>query len=468
MNWWGIRLGLILVAGSFGSGCETYVDNNRAAAGAWSRGDVQGTADQYSTRARKAGKRDAVIWRLEEGSALRASGRFGDSNRAFSQAEHLIDEYEYRAKVSLSGETVALLSNQAQLPYEGRVYDKVMLNCYRGLNFLQLGDDQGARVEFNRVLRRQEDAVALKRKRIERQERAIAGEKSGNSRGRSLTEDGRVQSRIDSVYRFLDKYKARAPYVNPFAIYLRGLYFGTRAKDNSDLETARHAMNQALAMSGGNSFVKADLDRIEAQFSGQKPEAMVYVLFETGRAPRREQKQIDIPLYFVGDGNVPYVGIALPVLVSQFNYVSSLNVDAAGKTVQTRRLADMEAIISREFADELPTITAKTLLSAASKAALAYTVNHAARKKDNEFGLLALVATSIYQAAVNVADTRTWTTLPKEIQLCSLPMPPDRKVKLSGAGLNSEIVVQPGKTVLLYVKSISPQAPLLVTQTTLN
>ena len=468
MSWLGFRLGVGLVAGLIGSGCQTYVDNNRAAAGAWNRGDVHGTADQYSTRARKAGKRDAVIWRLEEGSALRAAGRFSDSNRAFSQAEQLIDEYEYRAKVSLSGEAAALLSNQAQLPYEGRVYDKVMLNCYRGLNFLQLGDDQGARVEFNRVLRRQEDAVALKRKRIERQETAIADEKTGNSRGRSLTEDGRVTSRIDSVYRFLDKYKAQAPYVNPYAVYLRGLYFATRAKDNSDLETARHAMTQALAMSGENPFVKADLDRIEQQFTGQQAETMIYVLFETGRAPRREQKQIDIPLYFVGDGNVPYVGIALPVLVSQFNYVSSLNVVAGGKTVQSRRLADMEAIISREFADELPTITAKTLLSSASKAAVAYAVNRAARKKDNEFGLLALVATSIYQAAVNVADTRTWTTLPKEVQLCSLSMPADRKIKLSGAGLNSEIVIQPGKTVLLYVKSISPQAPLLVTQTTLN
>ena len=152
----------------------------------------------------------------------------------------------------------------------------------------------------------------------------------------------------------------------------------------------------------------------------------------------------------------------------QYNYVSSLTVKAAGKATQTRRLADLEAIISREFADELPTITTKTLLSAASKAAVSYAVNRAARKKDNDLGLLSLLATSFYQTAVNVADTRTWTTLPKEIQLCSLPMPADRKVKLSGAGLNSEIVVQTGKTVLLYVKSISPQAPLLVTQTTLN
>ena len=174
-------LATALLVGLIASGCQSYVDQNRSVAGAWHHGDVAGTADQYANRARKAGRRNAVIWRLEQGSALRAAGRFKESNQAFAAAESLIDDYERRAKVSLSSESVALFSNQAQLPYEGRVYDKVMLNSYRGLNYLQLGDRQAARVEFNRVLRRQEDAVAIKSRRIEREQQA----ESGNSRVRN-------------------------------------------------------------------------------------------------------------------------------------------------------------------------------------------------------------------------------------------------------------------------------------------
>ena len=32
--------------------------------------------------------------------------------------------------------------------------------------------------------------------------------------------------------------------------------------------------------------------------------------------------------------------------------------------------------------------------------------------------------------AVNIADTRTWTTLPKEFQVCCFPTPPDGKIEL--------------------------------------
>jgi len=451
----------------FGVGCQSYTAQNLAASGSWIRGDVHGAVGNYSTRARKAPRRDAVIWNLELGTAQRAAGQFRASNESFAAAESVIDEYERRAKVSVSRETAALVSNQASLPYEGRIYDKIMLNSYRGLNFLQLGDEAGARVEFNRVLRRQEDAVAAKKRQIARDERSIKQARGENENGAALLEDSRIQSRLDSAYSFLDTYKARGTYENPYAIFMRGLFFATHTTGNSDLETARHAFNQVVNMTE-NEYVKRELQHVEEQFAGKRIGPMVHVIFETGRAPQRHETKIELPLFFLGDGNIPIFAAAFPTLRPQYNYISALKVDGGGQNAQTLLLADMEAIIAREFIDELPTVQAKTILSSVGKAAAAYAINRGARKQDENLGLFALVATSIYQAAVNVADTRTWTTLPKQIQYCSLPLPADRKLKLSGAGLNSDIQLQAGNTLLLYVKSISPQAPLLVTQTTLN
>ncbi|MEI9962930.1 MAG: hypothetical protein WDM76_17985 [Limisphaerales bacterium] len=34
---------------------------------------------------------------------------------------------------------------------------------------------------------------------------------------------------------------------------------------------------------------------------------------------------------------------------------------------------------------------------------------------------------------MNIADTRTWTTLPKEVQFCRIPTPEDRKIELATA-----------------------------------
>ena len=459
---------LLLLIATLGGGCETYVQQNSSAAGAWVRGDVQGASAQYASMARRSARgRDAVIWHLEEGAALRAAGQFRESNAALAAAEGRIDEYERRAKISVSDEALALVSNQATLPYEGRIYDKVMLNSYRALNYLQLADVRAARVEFNRVLRRQEDAIATKRRRLDREQRAIASAKQSGHRAAPMIDSKQVQSKLTATYAFLDKYKAQGSYKNPYALFLRGLFFATQATGNADLETARHAYTEAGANTS-NRYLSRELQRIEDRFAGKPLAPLVHVIFETGRAPRRIEERIDLPLILVGEGNVPYVGLAFPVLHPQYNYVSALNVQTGGKTEQTQLLADMDAIIGKEFADELPIVIAKTILSSAAKAIAAYSVNRAAQKQDNDLQFLTAILTSAYQAAVNRADTRTWTTLPKQIQYCSIELPSNRTVKLSGGGINSEIKLQSGNTILLYVKSISPSAPLLVTQTTLN
>jgi len=96
------------------------------------------------------------------------------------------------------------------------------------------------------------------------------------------------------------------------------------------------------------------------------------------------------------------------------------------------------------------------------------------------------MATAAYQMAVNIADTRTWTTLPKEFQICCFPTPADGKIELL-TPTETKIVValalvdgpkndltpangvqtsKNGSSVLnvVYVKSIAAGTPLLVSQ----
>jgi hypothetical protein len=72
----------------------------------------------------------------------------------------------------------------------------------------------------------------------------------------------------------------------------------------------------------------------------------------------------------------------------------------------------------------------------------------------------------VYQAAVNIADERTWTTLPKEFQVCHFPTPPDRKIELETPGWRQKIpvTIEDGTINIVYVKSITATSPLLVTQ----
>jgi hypothetical protein len=114
----------------------------------------------------------------------------------------------------------------------------------------------------------------------------------------------------------------------------------------------------------------------------------------------------------------------------------------------------------------MPIVITKTIASAVAKGVAAYAANAAAGQQSDWGGFLSQIATAIYQAAVNIADERTWTTLPKQFLVCHVPTPPDRKIELEtpGGGLKIQVTIAPGTVNLVYVKSIDAASPLLVSQ----
>ena len=101
--------------------------------------------------------------------------------------------------------------------------------------------------------------------------------------------------------------------------------------------------------------------------TGKQIPATTYVFFETGQSPEREQIRIDLPLFIITPG-VPYVGAAFPKLKYRSDYISALNVSYDGKTEAAFLLSNMDAVVAREFKNELPIIITKTLIASAIKA----------------------------------------------------------------------------------------------------
>ena len=111
-------------------------------------------------------------------------------------------------------------------------------------------------------------------------------------------------------------------------------------------------------------------------------------------------------------------------------------------------------------------IITKTIASTIIKAAGSYTINEAASHQQNWLTALLQLFTAVYQMSVNIADERTWTTLPKEFQVCHFPTPADRKIELQAAssGQRIPVTIEDGTINIIYVKSITANSPLLVTQ----
>jgi len=459
---WG-KLTFFLPLAAVLCGCTTYQQQGLEMTTQWRAGNVQAAAAAYSKKAQsKAKSKDAIIWKLEEATALRVNGRFQESIEAFKQAEALIDRYEETARVKLSQEAAALLVNQALLPYEGRTYDKIMLNTYKALNYMNLGDIDRARVELIRAYQRQQDAVEINRRRIEKvqEEAAKRREKEIIQKAEN---DGQFKQQISGLSPDLNSLAPYADYVNPFTVFLDGLFFMATATGPSDLERARKSFERVMAFSPGNRYVANDLETVKQLLQGKRMPPTTYVIFETGRAPIREQVRIDIPIIIT---RVSYVGAAFPKLVMQPDYVTGLEVRGGNCVEKTALVCSMDSVIGREFKNELPIIITKTLVSTMAKATANYFINDAMERQDEVLGLLSRLLTAGAQAAVNIADLRTWTTLPKEFQYCRLPTPPDRKLTITTAnGLQkTDYVLQDGVVNVVLVRSISPSTPMWITQ----
>jgi hypothetical protein len=130
----------ISLVGLLGSGCQTYKTQAQTMTSAWAGGNALQAATEFGKTADKCGATDAIIWRLEAGVAYRTSGDFTNSNRYLDAAAEQIDKFDQEAKVKVGAEFAAIMSNQQNLPYVGRSYDKIMLHTYKALNLLALGE----------------------------------------------------------------------------------------------------------------------------------------------------------------------------------------------------------------------------------------------------------------------------------------------------------------------------------------
>jgi hypothetical protein len=447
--------------GLLATGCRTYEQQNRVIQ-SWHQGNLPSAAAEATKIAdQNANNKDAIVWRLEQGAALRGNGQCEASNKAFDQAQDRIDQYSQEAKVKVGNEAGALLSNQANLPYTGRAYDGIMLNTYKALNYLQLGEPDKARVELIRAYQRQQDAVTDNQRRIEKVQGEAAKSKDKATMDKAQA-DPKFKSQMQGAYTDLDNLKAYANYVNPFTVYLDGLFFMANAADASDLERAHKSLERVAGFASDNNYVKQDLATVDDLINGKPLPPTTYVIFETGCAPVRGQIRIDIPIIVT---KVSYVGAAFPTLKPQGNYQPSLTVTANGTSQTTSLVASMDSVIGLDFKNEMPVVITKTIAATVTKAVAAYAVNEAANQQSSLLGFASQIGTAVAQVAVNIADTRTWTTLPKEFQACRIPTPPDRKIELTGGGSQkTSVTIADGTINIVYVKSINPGTPLLVTQ----
>lgn len=496
------------------AGCQTYTSETAQRDADLRRGSLDSAVRRANADAlRNDGGKDAVLFRLEQGAILRQAAlarlsvpppvraergapeaaprepgsaeaaapvRPEEANlraslAAFDRAEERINAYDREPEVRLGASSLALLTNLANLPYEGRAHDRILMHGYKALNYLQLGERDAARVELNRALQRQRDALAGNAARLAEAEAAASELRSGRvtdregnravydiSRTTSDADARRRLSAVDSTVRA--RIRPYGDYVNPFVVFLDGLFFLTQAEDRSDLERARLSFERVATFAPDNPYAAADAAMAEAAAEGRLPEGLTYVIYEAGVAPFREEIRLQLPLYLVTD-KVSYVGAAFPYLRFSEGRPPVLNVTADGVTHPSALVCSMDSVIASDFRNEWPAVVTKTLVGTALRASLDAAMQRKAKEKLGERGQAFFeILTAVIQDSTNIADTRTWRSLPQEFHTVRLATPADRKLVLSAGGVSQTVDLSPGRINLVIVKLMDPGSPLLVNQ----
>lgn len=430
----------------------------------------------FGNLTKKGAEKDKIEWGMEASLALRASGEFQKSIDFFNRVDELILEHDSAAEVQLSKETTSLFSNLRALPYDGFFYERIMVSIYKGLNYLSLGDREAARVEFRSAYERQRDAVSKFEKKIANEQAALdkATDKKDKKNAEKMDKalkDEKVQGALEEEYRRVKELAIYADYVNPFAVYLDGLYYMTNGVDSTDWERASISLKRVADMNSGHSdFVQQDVELIEKLLSEEISEseipATVYVVFETGRSVSRIQNDVKLPMGFLVP-ELKDITFPLPNLQENDNYDESLTITVGETNLTTELICNMDSVIAKEFQNNNPSVVSRTIRTVGAKA---WATGKATKKIGGKFGMagsmLAGAGKKAFNKATNKADLRCWSALPKEFQSARLALPEDGTITITTAGgktatveLNTDAQCQ-----VVYVQTINKgDAPMIQT-----
>ena len=104
-------------------------------------------------------------------------------------------------------------------------------------------------------------------------------------------------------------------------------------------------------------------------------------------------------------------------------------------SVATHPLADLDAIVAREFEKDFPIELTKAISGALQRVVLQYLATNAVRSEGKTIQAVTGMGLGLAQSMTR-ADWRSWTTLPKRIEFCKIPTPASGELTLRGVDTN--------------------------------
>lgn len=390
--------------------------------------------------------RDVIYTGINAGLVARGCAEYSKSNQFFDAAEE-----SYRADVDMENMLVkgarnvaSTLINDNIFAYDGTLYERIMMNTYKALNYMSLEDFENARVEFNRALMRQDRAKEHFAKRIEKNRRDMDKSKAVTGEEGFSNSTEQIRAKYDDLFLEFDTSK---DFVNPYATYLASVFFYMER----DYGRASDLLREVAAVHPRDKQLQNQYKTFERQArsaSREKAKNYIFVVYEDGFGTVKDEFRFTLPLPV--EGQIITTTFAMPTLKKREASFGSIRVNDA----KTSQVVNFDSVVATEFREELPGEIAKAIASTLSKTA----VNAVVAKNDSSGGLMSM-ASSVLTTLVTQADTRSWRGLPKTASVLMLENGGKLDVRTPSGDSLLKQNISKDKDVLVVVRSYAPYFP---------
>ncbi|MDV6074925.1 hypothetical protein OT332_04915 [Campylobacter jejuni] len=389
--------------------------------------------DFFNQNLEKIKKNDDVIYTgLNAGLIARNCGDFNKSNVFFDAVE---ESYKYDVDLENVSPKAAkfigtTLLNDNIVDYDGSLYERIMVNIYKALNYMEEDDYENARVEFNRVLMRQDKA------------------KEDKNYDKNMNENSKViEAQYDNLFKEFDTTKN---FINPYATYLASIFFFM----DKDYRKAADLFREVAIIYPKNKTIKKEakiFKEYATKIKVKKAKKYVFVVYENGFGVVKDEFALTLP--FIVDKKIISTNIALQTLKKREASFANLNINGQN----TNDFVDLDNIVATEFKINMPAMIAKALAQTIIKT----TLNVAVANNDSTGGWLSL-ATAVATAATNKADVRSWRGLPKSIAIATIENDGNLEIKDPQGNILFQKSLDKNKNALVIVRSFAPYLPASV------
>jgi uncharacterized protein len=354
------------------------------------------------------GEVDRVMYWLNYGTILHYAGEYQKSQEVFVQAEQAIQDLWTK---SISAEASKFILNETVQSYPGEDFEKILIYLYTALNHVRQGRTQDALVEARRA------DEFLKKMQVEH-------EKEGGI-GTLYKQDAFMLWLVGLFYEIEGSWNdATLAYKAAYEAYTNGYAgnFGVNAPSFLAEDVVRTAMMAGDGQTadewkskGGDGATSEKLKQGMAE---------IVLLHGSGESPRKIEYAVNATMQ---DGYVARV--ALPKFKKVPNQIAYAEVSVAGAQAKTEVLEPVSTIALKNFKKQQPGLTARAIARAVIKYAATKGSQKAVEGEGTDgnrkaAGALLGLAGNITAAATEAADLRSWTTLPSEIEVARLWVPP--------------------------------------------